>query len=198
MLLPNLHILGIQGSGKGTQVTQLVQHFQLTPIATGELFRARAQVPDEYGAYVAKHLEAGELLTAEDLRLILETKLKTLEPGKGILGDGVLRTVEQWEMLKDLWPQYGLGEPMLIFLNLPDQIARERIKRRHGIEDRSDDLPHAIERRIELFHQKTMAVVELFTTHGRCATIDAQGEVGEITSRITKAVHTFFPEFTKS
>jgi adenylate kinase len=110
----------------------------------------------------------------------------------------VLRTVEQWEILKDLWPKYGLGQPMLIFLNLPDQLARERIKKRHGIEERSDDLPKAIERRIELFHQKTMPVVELFTSHGRCATIDAQGEVGEVTDRITQAVHTFFPEFTQS
>lgn len=195
MLLPNLHILGIQGSGKGTQVAELVKQYGFTPISTGELFRQRAKVEDAYGQYVKRHLEEGELLTAEDLTQILENYLQTTPIATGILGDGVLRTVEQWGKLATLWPQYKLGEPMLIFLNLSEEVARERIAKRHGLEGRTDDLPKATERRLQLFHEKTMPVVELFQSHGRCVTIDASQEVATVTSEITKAIHSFFPEF---
>ena len=64
MLLPNLHILGIQGSGKGTQVAELVKQYGFTPISTGELFRQRAKVEDAYGQYVKRHLEEGFSVSA--------------------------------------------------------------------------------------------------------------------------------------
>lgn len=197
MLLPNLHILGIQGSGKGTQVAALVKRYQFTPISTGELFRQRATQGDEYGEYIRTHLDAGELLTAQDLKQILEAKLKASAITTGILGDGVLRTVEQWELLAPMWSQYGLGEPVLIYLQLDDEVARDRIRKRQGLEGRSDDLPAAIERRIQLFHEKTMPVIDLFSSHNRAAHVSALGEVDEVTERIAQAIHTFFPEFAE-
>jgi adenylate kinase len=197
-MLPNLHILGVQGSGKGTQVSALVKKFDFTAVSTGELFRQRATVGDAYGEYIRTHLDAGELLTAQDLVAILTTYLDDTQVGTGILGDGVLRTVEQWEMLKPLWPTYNLGEPVLLYLELDDATARERIVRRYGLEGRSDDLPAAVERRIQLFHEKTMQVVDLFTSHGRAAHINALGEVDEVTGRITEAIHQFYPEFKQS
>lgn len=195
MALPNLHILGIQGSGKGTQVAALVETYQFLPISTGELFRQRATVGDEYGDYIREHIDNGELLTAEDLKNILTDKLSRENITHGILGDGVLRTIEQWELLTPLWNTYGLGEPVLIHLALSDKEARERIRLRHGYEHRTDDLPHAIERRIELYYEKTIPVVDLFTSHGRAITINASQPVADVTRDISQAIHTFFPQF---
>ena len=74
---PNIHILGIQGSGKGTQAARLVSRYSLSYIASGNLFRERAQIDDELGREITSELARGMLLPDNLLTSSVDTFLNT-------------------------------------------------------------------------------------------------------------------------
>lgn len=192
-MLPNIHILGIQGSGKGTQSTLLVEKFPLTYVASGILFRDRVKVGDEFAKDIEAQLATGELLSTEDLLTVVGDYLDNQPKLTGLLGDGVIRTLEQYDALQPIWAKHNLTQPILIYLELSDEIARQRIASRHNLGDvRSDDLPQAIKRRIELFHEKTEPVIEQFKADNSCYTIDASQPVEQVQAAIVTAISHVF------
>ena len=55
-------IMGVQGSGKGTQSELLCQAFDLVHISVGDMFRWHVQNHTKLGAQVRRAMTAGELV----------------------------------------------------------------------------------------------------------------------------------------
>lgn len=196
MPLPNIHILGIQGSGKGTQSKLLVDTYGLTLLPSGNLFRKRAQRPDEFGLRLRDLLRTGELLPDEFLLHEVSTFLERTNLPVGLLGDGVIRTVRQAEELETVWTAHNLTEPFLIHLTLSDAEARSRIAAR-GIADdipREDVTEEAINRRISAFHTLTKPVIERFEAAGRLASIDASTSIQDVFAAIQAILTDVLPD----
>ena len=183
-MLPNIHILGIQGSGKGTQASLLVQDFHFTHLSSGAHFRERAEVRDAFGDMLRSFLEKGELIPTPTLVKAIDQYLASTTIPVGLLADGVIRTVEQYSLLEPIWKKYGYAEPILIYLELSDEQARERMLKRSKEIGRADDLPELIDRRIALFHEKTEPVVEIFKDAGRYLAVDASKSIEEVYAQI--------------
>ena len=49
---------------------------------------------------------------------------------------------------------------------------------------RDDDKPEAVQRRIEVYHEKTLPLLDYYTRHGLVSKIDGLGTIGEIHKRI--------------
>lgn len=212
-MLPNLHILGIQGSGKGTQSALLVKKYQLTYISSGNLFRERAQQTDELGQIVAEELQKGRLLPDLLLFRVLEHYLASHTIQQGLLGDGVIRTMDQYNGLVDVWSKYGLEEPFLIHLELSDELAMERIKHReeeardvaktdfHHVYSgkllkRSDANPKAIHERLALYHEMTQPVIAEFEKNNRCLHINGDQAIEAIHQQICEGLEARYPHFS--
>lgn len=213
----NIHILGIQGSGKGTQSSLLVEEFNLAYISSGNLFRERATIADPLGEEITKELKRGVLLSNTYLCQTIEDFLANKisqhpYPDTGILGDGVIRTKEQYHLLKPIWEKYSLESPLLIHLNLSEEIAYQRIQKRKSEQDdptkhnfhlvysgkllqRNDDNPKAIEERFRLFHELTVPVLSIFREQGRCIEIDADQSVQTIQQEIRQKLNQYYPQF---
>lgn len=195
MQRPNIHILGIQGSGKGTQSKLLVDRLNLTLLASGNLFRRRALESDKFAQHLSALLKTGDLLPDEDLLHIVQDFLAHQPIQVGLLGDGVIRTTTQYELLSPIWRANELAEPFLIHLKLDDETALNRIASR-GIQDdipREDTTPEAINRRIELFHTRTEPVLERFAEGGRLVTVDATQDISTVFSTLCDALAQHFP-----
>ena len=210
MLLPNIHILGIQGSGKGTQSALLVERYGLNYISSGDLFRARAQVEDSFGKELRQEMAAGRLLHNETLFQTVEDYLVSEQPQNGLLADGVIRTVEQYEGLEPTWPKHELDEPLLIHFILSEDTAMERIAQRQKEQNdpnrhehylkyggkllkRNDDNPAAILERFRLFHAMTEPVIWVFDHENRCVHIEANRPVEAIQADIHLAIEQYYP-----
>jgi adenylate kinase len=210
-MLPNVHILGIQGSGKGTQSSLLVERYGFTYASSGNLFRERAELTDPFGRQLAAQLSTGKLLPNS---LLIDTIAEYLEFHKvttGFLGDGVIRTLEQYEKLKPVWTDHDLGKPILIHLVLTEEVALRRIDQRKKEQadptrqeyhlkysgkllHRTDDNPLAIQERFQLFHTMTAPVISLFTTLDRCIDINADQTVEAIQAEIRQHLERLYPQ----
>ena len=202
MLQPNIHILGIQGSGKGTQSALLVEKYHFLYLASGNLFRARAAKGDDLGLKIGSEMQAGRLLPDAYLYHTIIDVLDEKPHQQGILGDGVIRTITQYAGLEPVWGLAGLDAPILVHLVLDEQAALDRIKNRQReleaatpnpiyagkLAHRTDDNPRAIEERFALYHEMTVPVISLFKEKNRCIEVDAADSVESIQSNIQEAL----------
>lgn len=209
-MLPNIHILGIQGSGKGTQSALLVEKYGFSYISSGNLFRLRANQEDKFGRDLKKQLSLGKLLPDSFLLRTVQESLQYFKITAGILGDGVIRTHNQNLLLNKVWPKYNLDEPYLIHLILSEEIALERInqrkleqhqqeKRRYHLTysgkllHRNDDNPIAINERFKLYHQMTEPVIKDFSQKDRLIHIEANRSIESINKDICQHLESIFP-----
>lgn len=212
-MIPNLHILGIQGSGKGTQSALLVKKYNFSYISSGNLFRLRSQVNDTLGHTIAEQLKQGHLMSDHLLFDVVEQYLNKEQIACGFLGDGVIRTASQYKGLQSIWQNHNLDTPLLIHLELTEEIALERIA--HRTEDladlskldyhktysgklahRTDDNPSAIQERFSLFHTMTTPVIERFKETNRCIDISANQSIEAIHQEICHNMARYYPEFS--
>jgi len=197
-MLPNVHILGIQGSGKGTQSALLVEKFQFSYISSGELFRKRAAEGDAFAEEIKAELASGRLLEDRHLFQTVEDYLAHTSIKVGFLGDGVIRTINQYHGLQGTWGKYNLEQPLLIYLVLSEEIAMERIAHRQaelaaGGTTRADDTPEGIRQRFTHFHTLTEPVIDLFMQENRCISVKADRSVEAIHQEIVKALLDRYP-----
>ena len=71
--------------------------------------------------------------------------------------DGYPATQGEAENLDALLKEHGLPAPVVIYLDVPDNVARERMRKRR----RADDSPEMIERRLAEYHRDA----QFLTTH---------------------------------
>lgn len=196
-MLANIHILGIQGSGKGTQSALLVKKYKLTYLSSGEAFRERAAQNDVFGMELAKEMAAGHLI-ANPLLLQIAKDFITQHPiSTGLLGDGLIRNLTQYTLFEPLWKEFGLDEPFLIYLDLSEEKALERIAHRVSqSEKRIDDNPEAIHRRFSLYYDQTLPVIDQFRRQNRYVAVNADQEIEVIHQEILLNLERLIPNLS--
>jgi adenylate kinase len=167
-MLPNFHIFGVQGSGKDTQASALAPILNLIHLSSGVLLRARAEGSDIVGNQIRDALEAGHLVSDELLFAIVSDALEQRPQDKGIIGAGIIRTQAQLTWLDAKHAHYGLGDIWGIELQVPVDVARQRMESRH----RPDDTPAIISERLRLFEMETKPVIHELQTRGHLIQVD--------------------------
>lgn len=173
---PNLHIFGIQGSGKDTQAGNIAKHYGLVHLSSGALFRARMELGDTVGQFIAKEVHAGHLLPDEFLLQSLETALHTIAPEQGVICAGILRTTKQYQSIQPIWQEHSFEAPFGILLEVSEAVARERALKRH----RSDDTNEALTERFRIYHEQTEPVLSLLETAGRLIRVNGESTPEEV------------------
>ena len=200
---PNVHLLGIQGSGKGTQSALLLKHFDATYLASGNLFRERAAIQDPFGKHLYALMGAGQLLPDSLLIATVDHFLRSLPLHGMLIGDGIIRTLSQERHLEPIWTCYDIEQPYLVYLELDEQTAVERIAERvqkatdpnlheyhqqfsGKLVKRADDNVQALEERFRLFYKNTQPIVQYFEEQGRCSKVDAHLPIDTVQSLIVE------------
>ena len=125
-------LIGPTGSGKTTQAEFLKKRFGIPTIAVDELIQANP-------AALTKHRTAGitpgppQLNPAID-ELVAE-KVTGLDLTKGLALDGYPASKDQADHLAALARQLNLPSPIVIQIDLPDEIARQRLRKRQRADD---------------------------------------------------------------
>jgi adenylate kinase len=184
----NLLVLGPQGAGKGTQAKRIAAEYEIPHVSTGDMFRAAISAGTELGKQVAPILASGELVPDTLTVALIAERLSLSDAGNGFVLDGFPRNLAQAEALDAMLGDIGRHLDAILFFDLPDDVAAERLRGRAVEEGRPDDTPEVIARRLAIYHDETEPIVEHYRATGKLVPVHAAGSVEQVSNEIADAL----------
>jgi len=152
------------------------------------MFRAAIAAGSELGRRVEPILASGELVPDELTIALIRDRLSQADASGGFVLDGFPRNAVQAEALDEMLAEIGRPLDVVLFFDLDDETATERMHGRAVEESRADDTPEVIARRLAIYHEQTEPVVERYREAGTLCTLDAAGTVDEVFAEIEAAL----------
>ena len=181
-------LLGPQGSGKGTQANRISAEYGIPHIASGEILRAEMAAGTELGRRVQDVVERGDLVSDDLMIELIKTRLGQADTEGGFVLDGFPRTSPQAEALDEMFGDIGRSFSVVFALQIPDDVAIERLLKRAEIEGRTDDTLEAIRRRLETYHRETAPLVEYYRVRGNLVPVHGDRSENEVFAEIQSAL----------
>lgn len=206
----NLMMLGAQGTGKGTVAGIITEKTGWPQISTGDIFRKNISEKTELGIEADKYISKGDLVPDEITVSMIEERLNQEDTIQGFILDGFPRTIAQADKLEEILKKQNRKLDLVINLVAPQKELIERMitrrvctnqsckatyniktypPRKEGICDkcgselkqRADDMdPKAIEKRLEIYKEKTIPLVEYYKNKGILRIEDVSKEAGRM------------------
>lgn len=173
-------LIGIQGAGKSTQGNMLSEKLNIPYLSTGHIFRDLAKEKTSEGRYIKETVNAGYLIPDDRTLKIVSDYLHRSDYEKGYILDGFPRTITQAEAFEN-------GIDKVIYLKVSDKEALWRLSDRD--DNREDDTLKAIRKRISLFHEYSMPILDHYREKGRLIEVDGEKSVEEINREILQAIN---------
>jgi adenylate kinase len=184
----NVLLLGPQGSGKGTQAKRIEAEYGIPHIATGEMLRSAIEQGTELGERVKPIYDSGGLVPDDLMIELIRERLARDDAEPGFILDGFPRTPPQADALDAMLDEIARALSIVFALQVPDAVAIERLSLRAELENRADDTPDAIARRLALYHELTEPLIEHYRAHGNLVGIHADRAVNEVFAEIQQAL----------
>lgn len=203
-------IMGVQGSGKGTQSELLCADLDMVHISVGDIFRWHVQNHTKLGAQVRRIMNAGELVDDDMVESVVRERLDQHDWNWGFLIDGFPRNGRQAEFFMESYDIDGV-----IHLELSEDEVRRRVLSRrlcpncgmdynliadrpkvegrcdicgYELTTRADDTPEALDARLRDYNEKTRPVLELFRRKEFVHDIDASPPADEVQATIREVL----------
>jgi adenylate kinase len=181
-------LLGVQGSGKGTQAKRLALEYDIAHLSTGDMLRKAVADGTDLGRRVKPILEAGDLVPDDLMIELIRGRIQSPETADGFILDGFPRTMAQADALDAMLSEIDRPLSVVLELQVPDDVAIERLRKRAAEEGRSDDTPEAIANRIDLYHRETKPLVSHYRLAGNLVGIHGDRSENEVFAEIQDAV----------
>jgi len=181
-------LLGAPGSGKGTQAAMLKAELNIPHISTGDLLRAAVKAGTPLGLKAKEVMDAGHLVSDEIVLGMLEERLEQPDARAGFILDGYPRNLVQCEALEALLTRLHQPVDVALQLVVPNDLIVERLAGRAAAENRKDDTPETVRKRLDIYEQQTAPVAGYYQNHGKLTVLDGVGELGEVFQRIVSAL----------
>lgn len=175
-------LVGPPGAGKGTQAVLLSEKLGVPHISTGDLFRANISENTELGQTAKRYIDAGELVPASVTNDMVKARIAEADAAEGFLLDGYPRSVEQADALKDMLVEMGTDIDAVLEFVVDEETVVQRMLAR----GRADDTEDVIRNRMKVYREETEPLLDYYA--GKLVTVDAVGEVEEISARATAAL----------
>lgn len=172
-----LTIIGIQGSGKGTQAKLIAKEFKLKRISVGKILRKEMKSGSRRGKILEKSVNKGKLAPN---RIVNKLILENL-PEDNFIIDGFPRDSKQLKVAKKI------GLDKVILLTLPKKEVYKRITKRRKLEGRKDDTKDGLETRLKIFYRQFPTIAEFFKN--KTIKINGNQSIKKVFSDIKKALN---------
>jgi len=186
----NILVLGPQGSGKGTQAKRITATYGIPHIATGDMLREMRGIDNDLGRELSAVMDRGDLVNDEMMVRLIRSRLSRGDTLGGFVLDGFPRTMPQAEALDELLRELDRELDVVFDFQVPDrEVLLQRMLQRAASENRADDTPEAMERRLDLYRRETEPLVEYYRTHqANVVGIHADRSVDEVFAEIERSL----------
>jgi adenylate kinase len=185
----NLILFGPPGSGKGTQAENIVKHYDLLHISTGDLFRYEMGNDTPLGLKAKEYISKGALVPDEVTIGMLKNKVNSTPDAKGFIFDGFPRTIAQAEALDIFLQEKESTISVLVALEVDDNEIVKRILNRGLTSGRADDNDEEIIRnRIAVYNSETAQVYDYYGKEDKSVKVKGLGSIEEIFDRLKSEI----------
>jgi adenylate kinase len=152
------------------------------------MFRSAIASGTELGKQVEPLLAQG-ILVPDDLTVaMIQERLSEPDANEGFVLDGFPRNIAQADALDKMLSGIGRGLDAILFFDVPDEVGLERALKRAKLENRADDTPEVLARRLATYHRETEPIVEHYRTTGKLVPLHAGRSVAEVWREISDAL----------
>lgn len=166
-----LVLLGLPGSGKGTQGELLARHFHIPRLSVGALIRRHVAGRTPEGAEAESYMVKG--LGIPGAVWIQMVKPWLLEHGNGFVVDNLVRTQDQLREYQKFEQDCNFRLTKVLYLKLSQETSFVRLQIRRMKTLRPDETEQAVRARMETFYQNIGPIVAYFQSQGIYAEIKA-------------------------
>lgn len=176
---PVIIFVGPPGCGKGTQSKILSEKTGYVHTSTGEILRA-SEDPE-----IKEMMKTGKLLPDELVGKGLEQFLKNHKYSDGFIFDGYPRNSQQKYLLEKILIKNGLEITNIFYINVPEDVLKERIKERAKESGRSDDKdPEVFNIRMKEYYDQTFPMIKSMRKYKNFLEINGTEDLEEVSDQI--------------
>jgi adenylate kinase len=208
-------LLGPPGAGKGTQAEILAKKTSLAHVSSGDLFRENLKNQTELGKLAQSFMHKGELVPDDVTINMIRARISRSDCEAGAILDGFPRTPAQADALEVMLKGFK-GEVNLVpYITAAEQTLVERTSgrwtcRAHGhiyhekfnppkqagicdvdgseVYQRDDDKVETVTKRIRVYLDQTMPLVDYYRKAGKLVEIDGTQAVEQVTKELLSAL----------
>jgi adenylate kinase len=213
----NIVLLGFPGSGKSTQAKLLSERLGLAHVDMGSCLRKATVEDTEFGRMVNEIMNVRKELVSDDVvQEVLRREIERIPSDRGVILDGAPRRSSQIDEVESVFQTHGRSLGRVVFLALPEEESVRRIVVRRScslcrrpvilgkdtaadedrcpscggvLEQRKDDTPEGVRKRLEVFMRETSPVIEYYRTAGKLLEADATLGIEELYGSIIKGLN---------
>ncbi|MEM9272871.1 MAG: adenylate kinase [Cyanobacteria bacterium P01_F01_bin.143] len=182
--MKRLIFLGPPGAGKGTQAMVLSESYQIPHISTGDILRAAVKAETTLGIKARGYIDQGELVPDDLILDLIKERLNQSDTQEGWILDGFPRNVSQATFLEKLLQELQLAADCVLNLEVPDEVLVERLLARR----RKDDNEVTIRRRLEVYRQDTVPVINFYSDRGMLKAVNGDNSLEDVTTALKAIV----------
>jgi adenylate kinase len=164
-----LLLIGAPGAGKGTQADLLASRFGIAHLSSGDLMRQHVSDQTSLGLMIKSYLASGDLVPDGVVMDMMRKPVVVAAEAGGYVLDGFPRTVEQAQASFQVAHALGVEVQAAVHLSVPrDELVRRLLARGRG----QDDTQAVIERRLQVYLDKTVPLLEYYAGREWMFTVD--------------------------
>lgn len=209
----NLVFMGLPGAGKGTQAENIVEHFQIPHVSTGDMFRSAMKDETPLGQEAKSYMDRGELVPDEVTIGIVNERLSKDDCKKGFLLDGFPRNVAQAEALENILALFDRKIDHVFHIEISRNILLSRLTGRRICKDcgatyhtefnptktdgvcdkcggelyqRADDNEETVATRLDVNIEQQQSLLNFYKDLGYLRTIQGDQQIDQVFQDISK------------
>lgn len=208
-------LLGPPGVGKGTQARILSEETGLAHVSSGDLFRENLKNQTELGKLAKSFMDKGELVPDDVTISMIKDRVSRPDCKAGAILDGFPRTPAQADALEVMLKDFSGAVNAVPYITAAENILVERASGRWtcraqghiyhekfnppkqaGVCDvdgsevyqREDDKVETVTKRIRVYIEQTMPLVDYYRKAGKLIEIDGTKAVEQVTKDLLSAL----------
>ncbi|MBE9032482.1 adenylate kinase [filamentous cyanobacterium LEGE 11480] len=182
--MTRLIFLGAPGAGKGTQAIALAAERQIAHISTGDILRQAVVASSEIGLQAKAYVDNGELVPDSLVIALIRDRLTKPDAHNGWILDGFPRNLSQAEALNVLLQSIEQACSTVIYFEVPQTILIQRMLDR----GREDDNQATVQRRLEVYQEQTVPLINFYQKRGYLQLVDGGADVVTVASNLREAI----------
>lgn len=200
-------LFGAPGAGKGTLAGLLKDKLGVMHISTGDLLRVELKYNSPIGQEAKKYMDAGTLVPDELVIRLIEKAIASPEAGNGFMLDGFPRNKNQSEVLDSILKKLDKPIDKAVYMEATLPVVLQRLTGRRVCKNcgalyhvmnkpskqenicdecggqlyqRADDNEATISKRMDVYLESTMPMIDYYKAQGKLVRIDADQDSKQV------------------